>query len=417
MNAHIITIGDELLIGQVVDTNSAWLGEKLAELGVLVDKIISIHDDQSEIIKQLEISCRETDLVILSGGLGPTRDDITKTSLAAFLGVPMVFNQDAYDGIVRYLARHGREPVDAIRAHSYFPEGTVFLRNDMGTAPGMVFQRDRCTLISVPGVPYEMKFIMEQEGFELIRALNKDNRVIITNTILTAGEFEARLSDRLKDITDQLPDHISIAFLPNLNQVRLRLTAKGNDRKSLQEEVNNYSSMIEERLGIQVFGHGKENLALAVGKLMLERGLDFSTADSCTGGYLAHLVTSNAGSSAYYKGSVIAYSNELKAKILGVPDEILSHFGAVSEQTVREMVKGCLKSCGTDLAVAVSGIAGPDGGTEEKPVGLVWLAAGNREKVVSKKIQMSKDRIKHIQASAIHALDLLRIFVLENYPS
>ena len=414
MNAHIITIGNELLIGQVIDTNSAWLGENLTAIGVKVDRILSIPDEQDDIIGQLEASSREADLIILSGGLGPTKDDITKTSLAAFLGVEMVYNHDVYQSIVRYLEKHGRKPVDAIYHHAHFPEGTVFLQNEMGTAPGMVFRKNNCVIISVPGVPYEMQFIMENEGFELIRTLDSENH-IVQKTILTVGEFEARLSDRIKDIVDALPDHFTLAFLPNLNQVRLRLTAFGKDREKLEEELEYHCRKIEDRLGEQVFGYGKTSLAEAVGRLLIEKKLKLSTAESCTGGYLSHLITSVPGSSAYYQGSIISYSNEIKEKMLGVQGTTLEKFGAVSEETVREMVAGSLDRLGTDLAVAVSGIAGPDGGTPDKPVGTIWMACGNREITVTKKIQLGKDRIKNIQSAAIHALDLLRLFLIK-YP-
>lgn len=414
MNAHIITIGDELLIGQVIDTNSAWIGEQLTELGVQVDMILSIRDVESEIIKHLEASCLQADLVIVSGGLGPTKDDITKTSIAKMLGKKMAFNIDVYDAIVRYLEKHGRKPVDAIKHHSYFPEGTIFLQNNMGTAPGMVFKKGNCTLISVPGVPYEMKFIMENEGLDLIKALNSGDH-IVKKTILTVGEFEARLSDRIADIVNEMPDHMSIAFLPNLNQVRLRLTGKGKDKDKLKREIQEISSQIEGRLGLQVFGEGKENLAQALGKLLIKNHLTMSTAESCTGGYLAHLITSNEGSSDYFWGSIVSYSNELKKNLLQVSEATLSQHGAVSEETVLEMLKGVLETTQTDVAISVSGIAGPGGGTPEKPVGTIWMACGNRHKSVTKKILVAKDRIKNIQSGAIHALDLLRLFILENY--
>lgn len=411
MNAQIITIGDELLIGQVVDTNSAWLGEHLTASGIKVDKIISIQDEENEIIRTIKKSTGEVDIVIVSGGLGPTKDDITKSSIAKFLGVEMLFNQDIYDKIIEYLHKHGRKAVDAIKQHALFPEGTIFLENIMGTAPGMVFYKNNCLIISVPGVPYELKYIMENEGFPLIRSKNKGLHIRST-TILTAGEFEARLSDRLNDIVEALPSHFSIAFLPNLNQVRLRLTARGENPDLLEKELADRVGEITSRLGKQVFGFGKETLAEVLGKKVLEKGLSISTAESCTGGYLSHLITSVSGSSAYYKGSVIAYSNEIKMKLLNVKPTTLSRHGAVSEETVIEMVKGVLASMNTDLGIAVSGIAGPDGGSPDKPVGTIWIACGDRSGIITKKVLLAKDREKNIQSSAIHALDLMRHFLM-----
>lgn len=414
MTAHIITIGNELLIGQVIDSNSAWLGESLTEIGVQVERIVSIPDEEQDIVDQLKISTQYADIVIISGGLGPTKDDITKTSLAKFLGVDMQFNQDVYDNIVEYLKKHDRPVPDVIRSHAYFPDGTVFLKNDMGTAPGMVFRKNGATILSVPGVPYEMKFIMENEGLPLIAAMNNKLH-IVQKTILTVGEFEARLSERLKEVVDALPPHFSIAFLPNLNRVRLRLTAKGNDRGKLERELEEQENKIKAILGRQIFGYGKQTLEQVVGELLLKNNLHLATAESCTGGYVAHLITSIPGSSRYFKGSVIAYSNEVKMTELEVAPTTLEQHGAVSEQTVQEMVKGVLKTINSDIGLAVSGIAGPDGGTPEKPVGTIWLACGNQEKIVTKKIKLGKDRLKNIQSSAIHALDLLRQFLLDQY--
>jgi nicotinamide-nucleotide amidase len=414
MNAQIITIGDELLIGQVVDTNSAWLGEKLTEAGIKVSKILSIQDEDSEIVQHLQAACKEADIVILSGGLGPTKDDITKASIARFLNREMHFNQDVYDGIEAYLERHGRKPGESIKYQCFFPTDTIFLQNNMGTAPGMVFKQGTTTIISVPGVPYEMKYIMENEGLPLLKAMNTSEH-ILQKTILTAGVFEAMLSDRLSDIIDNFPDFLSIAFLPNLNQVRLRLTVRGKDKELLQKELDFQSFKIIERLGNQVFGFGKITLAESLGALLIKRNLMLSTAESCTGGYLAHLITSNAGSSDYYNGSIISYSNELKMNILGVHADTLEKHGAVSEPTVTEMVRGALLTTGSDVAISISGIAGPGGGSEEKPVGTIWMAVGNKNKVVTKTIKLSKDRIKNIQSAAIHALDLARLFILEEY--
>lgn len=414
MNAHIIAIGDELLIGQVINTNAAWLGEKLTEIGIHVAKMLVIPDEETAIVDQLEKSCAEASIVIVSGGLGPTKDDITKTAICRFLGSSMVFNEDVHQLILNYLKRQGREPNPLIREHCYFPKETVFLKNNMGTAPGMAYRYKDALIISVPGVPYEMRFIMENEGIELIKALD-DGQIILSKTILTAGEFEARLAHRIQDITDAMPAHISIAFLPNINQVRLRLTVRGTDQASMEKELDEFVNRIEERLGDQVFGHGKESLPEVVGKLLLKNDLTMSTAESCTGGFLAHKITEIPGSSAYYCGSIISYSNEVKMNLLDVKKETLENFGAVSEQTVREMVAGLLEKTGTDIAVAVSGIAGPDGGTEEKPVGTIWLACGNREKTVAKKITLAKDRLKNIEGAAMHALDMLRHFILSEY--
>jgi nicotinamide-nucleotide amidase len=414
MRAHIITIGNELLIGQVIDSNSAWLGENLTSLGISVEKIISIPDETQVIVDQLETSTQEADFVLISGGLGPTKDDITKTSIAHFLGVDMVFNQDVYDSIVRYLKKLDRPVPDIIHRHAEFPEGTIFLQNKVGSAPGMVFQKNGALIISVPGVPYEMRSIMENEGFSLISAKNNSIH-IIQKTILTIGEFEARLSERLNDVVEALPPYFSIAFLPNLNRVRVRLTAKGRDREKLEREMSDQVEKIKAVLGQQVFGFGKSSIEESIGKQLLQKHLTLSTAESCTGGYIAHLITSVPGSSRYFKGSIVAYSNEVKQKMLNVKTQTLADHGAVSEETVVEMVKGVVAATRTDIGISISGIAGPDGGSPEKPVGTIWMACGNERKIVTKKLQLGKDRLKNIEASAIHALDLLRLFIMDEY--
>ena len=405
--AYLITIGDELLIGQVIDTNSAWIADKLAQTGYKVKKIISIADEEQEIIDTLREAEKKAALVITTGGLGPTVDDITKRSFAKYLGVEMVFNKDFYEKVKAYVAKRGHQLDDMLYRYSFFPAGTVFLKNSTGTAPGMLFKKNNTTIISLPGVPHEMKSIMKEEVLPMLEK-NQSDFYIFKTTILTAGEIEAAIANKLDDIVKEMPEYISIAYLPNLGRVRIRLTAKGKDKNLLKSKLDYYARLIEERLGSLVFGHDDETLEAVIGKLLMKKNMMLGTAESCTGGMIAHKITSVAGSSRYYKGSIIAYSNEVKNKVLNVSNETLEKYGAVSEQTVVEMVKGTLELINCDIAIATSGIAGPGGGTESKPVGTIWLACGTKDNMVTKKLQLGKNRLKNIETSTILALDILR---------
>ncbi len=416
MKVQIITIGDEILIGQIVDTNSAWMGQLLNQNGAEVIKIDSIGDDYELIQQTLKQAIHYADIVLITGGLGPTKDDITKKALADYFGVSLSFHEPSYERILKIFERIGRKTTEAHRQQCYMPDNATLLHNKMGSAPGMWFEHDNTVIISMPGVPYEMKYIMEYEVIPRLRE-RFPMKPIFHRTILTVGEGESRIADRIADIEDNLPNHIKLAFLPSLGMVRLRLTARGEQEETLKHELQKYSKAIEDRIPELIFGYEKESLSEVVGRLLKQHDLYLATAESCTGGYIAHQITSIPGSSDYFKGSIIAYANEIKMAQLGVKESTLKEHGAVSEPTVVEMVSGTLRLLNTDIAVAVSGIAGPGGGTPEKPVGTVWLAVGNQEQTITRKLSLGKDRIKNIEYASVQALNMIRQFVVEQYNS
>lgn len=413
MNVHIITIGDELLIGQIIDTNSAKMAQLLLEIGAKVTGRTAVGDDHEAIIRSLRSATKQADIVLVTGGLGPTKDDVTKKAIADFYGVGFVFHQPTLDRLNQILERLNRPMTDAFRSQCLMPQNATVLPNKMGSAPGMWFEENGKALASMPGVPFEMEYLMQQEVLPRLQA--KFNAMPTAHrTLFTAGEGESTLAEYLKDFEENLPPQVKLAYLPSIARVRLRLTVSDPDAgfvaKTLDEKFREMEDLIPRKV---IAGYGDDSLESVIGDILKEKKLTLSTAESCTGGYLAHLITSVPGSSAYFMGSVVSYANELKMNQLGVREATLREHGAVSEQTVREMVAGAIRLLGTDVAIATSGIAGPDGGTPEKPVGTVWLAVGNKERTVTRKLQLSKNRLINIQYSAYYALNLLRLFLME----
>ncbi len=407
MNVHLITIGDEILIGQIIDTNSAWMGRELNYHGIRINGISTVGDDEADIEYALSHGLREADAVLMTGGLGPTKDDITKKVLAQFVGTELRLHEPTFERIQRFFERLGRKTTEAHRLQSYLPASSEVLVNRMGTAPGMWLEHEGKVIVSMPGVPYEMEYLMEHE---VIPRLKKRYRPtpIVHQTLLTAGIGESHIAERIADLEEALPPHIKLAYLPNLGQVRLRLSARGLDEAQLQRELEQEMQKIRNRLSDIVFGQGTERLEEVVGRQLKEQGLQLCTAESCTGGYLSHLITSVPGSSAYFKGGIIAYSNELKMNELGVHSATLEEHGAVSEATVREMAEGARQRYGTDIAIAVSGIAGPGGGSEEKPVGTIWMAVSTPQFTEAFLLKAGKDRLKNIQYAGSHGLNFIR---------
>jgi len=414
MKVHILTVGDEILIGQIVDTNSAWMAQQLNAIGAKVTGITSVEDTRESITTGLKQALQEVDAVLMTGGLGPTKDDITKKTIADFFGVNMYFDESSYNRLQRLFERFGIEPNESHRVQCYMPTNANLLINKMGTAPGMWFDHEDKVIISMPGVPYEMKYLMEYEVLPKLKA-RFPMMPIQHRTIMTVGAGESMIAERIASVEEGLPAHIKLAFLPNLGQVRLRLSGRGGDEATLSQELDRWVKEIEELIPELIYGYDEHKLQAAVGDLLKERSLTLSTAESCTGGYLAHLITSISGSSAYFQGSVIAYANEVKTKQLGVSSSTLEEHGAVSEETVKEMVQGLLGLLETDIGIAISGIAGPTGGTADKPVGTIWLAVGNQEAIHTKKLQLTKDREKNIQYTAVVGLNMIRRFVIKSY--
>ncbi len=412
MKVHLITVGDEILIGQVVDTNSAWMARQLNLAGARIVGITTVGDDDEDIRKSLAEALKEADAVLMTGGLGPTKDDITKKALAQFFGVEMVFHEPTWKRINRFFEHLGRSTTAAHRQQCYMPDNAILLHNKMGTAPGMWFEHEGKIIISMPGVPYEMEYLVEHEAIPRLKEYFP-GQPIAHRTILTAGEGESRIAEKLESIEEELPSHIKLAYLPNLGQVRIRLSATGPDEAALSRELDHYAELVKERLDGLIFGYETDRLEAAVGRILQEQGKMLVTAESCTGGYLAHLITSVPGSSSYFKGSIVAYANEVKTKQLKVKPETIEAHGAVSEQTVIEMVKGAISLLNADVAIAISGVAGPGGGTPEKPVGTIWIAVGDGERIISRRIYAGKDRMKNIEYASAHALNFVRQFLLQ----
>jgi nicotinamide-nucleotide amidase len=406
MLAEIITIGDEILIGQIVDTNSAWMAQQLNHIGIHVKQISSVSDDRQHILTALAEAARRADIILITGGLGPTKDDITKKTLAEYFGVGLIENADALRSVLRIFERYNRPLLEINRMQADVPENCEVIINKNGTAPGMWFNSDGKIYVSMPGVPFEMMYMMEEAVIPKIQALFK-LPVIIHKTILTVGEGESFLAEKIADIEDQLPTHIKLAYLPKPGQVRLRLSGHGDNEAILRDEVNEFASKIIERTGDIVVAVEDIPLEKAILNFMAGRDLTLSVAESCTGGYLSHLLTQHAGSSKVFFGGAVSYSYELKESILGVRNETLWQYGAVSEETATEMVEGALLNFKSDYAIAVTGIAGPDGGTADKPVGTVWIGVASAKKTIVKKFTFGSRRQQNIERSATMALAML----------
>jgi nicotinamide-nucleotide amidase len=411
MKATIISIGDELLIGKTINTNAAFIGEKLELLGIQIREVITISDDREAIQSAIRRSFDNSDIIIMTGGLGPTKDDITKNVLADFFGSTMITDERQLGRIKAYFERRERMINELNEGVTQIPSNAQPLDNEKGTAAGMWFEEDGRILISMPGVPNEMRHMLKEQVLPRLRT-ELSLPVIIHKHLLTSGVGESQLSAMLEDLESSLPSHIRLAYLPSIGQVKLRLTARGTHRDELEKQIEEWTSRFIPVLGKYFFGQDDSDLSMAVGELLKEKTETVGTAESCTGGNLAHLITSVSGSSTYFKGSVVCYANEVKQELLGVSEDTLKMHGAVSEATVEQMVKGLIDLLNVDYAMATSGIAGPGGGTKEKPVGTVWVAVGNRQKVHARKFHFPLGRLEHIEFTSITALEMLRRFIL-----
>ena len=416
MTAYLLTIGDEILIGQVVDTNSVWLSQQFNLNGIRVVGKATVSDTHEAIFNAVSAAMEVADIVITTGGLGPTKDDITKKVLAELFESDMEFHQATYDFISDYFQKIGRKVPDAMRHQATLPTKAEILPNGVGSAPGMWFDLDGKAVVSLPGVPHEMKHLITEQVLPRIKS-RFATKPLVHRTILTCGEGESAIAERLEQFENDLPKHIKLAYLPSTGQVRLRLSGVWNgaadvDGESLLEaEVNGFTEELKAILGPLVFGEGKQTLPEVVGALLLEKGLTLGSAESCTGGHVAHQITTIPGSSAWYPGSVVTYSYELKTMLLGVKPETLATHGAVSEECVVEMSEGLLKRLGCDVSVAISGIAGPGGGLPNKPVGTVWMAVSDKNRTVAKLYTFGQDRLKNIERSSTYALNMVRRFL------
>lgn len=414
LNAAIVTIGDELLIGQVIDTNSAWIAQELNKAGIWLKLRLSVGDNRQDIIKALDAAAAEAQIIIITGGLGPTADDITKPVLCEYFGGKMVMHEATLQRI-KYLFEHvlKRPLIERNIKQAEVPDVCTVLPNEHGTAPGMWFEKEGKVFVSLPGVPHEMTGLMEKE---VIPRLKKTFTMpfISHRTLTTAGIGESFMAETIKEWEAALPENIKLAYLPNYGMLRLRITGIGQDELQLNQQLDNEFAKLKMQVQEWLVTDRDETIQMTLSRILRAQNKSLATAESCTGGYIAHLITSIPGASSNFKGTVVSYDNEIKTQVLKVSPESLRSSGAVSEEVVKQMAEGALLLMNSDYAIATSGIMGPDGGTPEKPVGTVWIAAGNKEKVIAQKFHFRFDRLRNIELTAATALNLLRKFIMEN---
>jgi nicotinamide-nucleotide amidase len=407
VHAEIITVGDEILYGQIVDTNSAWMGTQLTQIGIKVKQITSISDTTSHIIAALDDAKTRADIILITGGLGPTKDDLTKDVLTAYFKTELKLHKPSLADITEIFKARGIEVSELNRQQAFLPANCTPVRNVLGTAPGMWFEENGKVIVSMPGVPFEMKRMMNDIVLPQLKEYFKTPE-IIHRVVQTFGIPESTLSDTLENWELALPAHIKLAYLPYLGGVRLRLTGQGESIGQLEMELDEQVAQLSQIIPKYIFAYGEVSLEEAVGNMLRERNLTIATAESCTGGYLAHKFTSISGSSAYYIGSVVAYHDHIKVEQLDVKPETLQKHGAVSEATVCEMAENVRKKLKTNIGIAASGIAGPGGGSAEKPVGTVWIAYSDKNGTKAKLINFNKNRMLNIEYTAMAALNLIR---------
>jgi len=410
VTAEIIAIGDELLYGQIMDTNSHWISQELDAIGVRVVRKTTVGDNRNDILAAFEAASQRAHLILITGGLGPTQDDLTKPLLAEYFGCEIVEVPEAVAAVSQYFTRRGREmtPLNILQGH--LPSCCTYVPNEVGTAPGMWFEQKGCYWMSMPGVPHEMKKLIKDFVLPKLSTVF-ELPVIYHKLIKTVGIGESLLADLIKDWENALPSHIRLAYLPSLGHVKLRLTAFGENKAHLRQEVEQQIQAVLPSISSYIYGYNEDTLEAVVGKLLKQVGQTVAVAESCSGGFISHTLTTVPGSSAYFKGAVVPYQNEGKQAILGVKAETLAQHGAVSEQTVREMASGVRTLFGAHFGLASSGIAGPDGGTPEKPVGTVWIACAGEGFVETKKLQLTQDRMINIQLTGVAVMNLLRICI------
>ncbi len=413
MQAEIITIGDEILIGQIVDTNSAWMAQQLNLAGIRVKQITSVSDDEQHILQALKEAENRADVILITGGLGPTKDDITKKTLATYFNCGWRFDEQVFEDVSRIFARFGRKVTDVNRLQAQVPDCCTTIRNSKGTAPGMWFERNGKVFVSMPGVPSEMKGIMKNDVIPLL-CKKYETPFILHRTILTQGVGESMLAQIISDWEDALPAHFKLAYLPAFSQVRLRLTAVGKQEHLLKAEADELIEKLKPLIHEHIFGYENESLEEVVGALLRERKSSLATAESFTGGAIAAALTSISGSSDYYQGSVVSYANSIKVNELGVSEGDLKKFGAVSQQVAEQMAQGVKQKFNTDYAISTTGIAGPSGGSEAKPVGTAWIAIAGPNGVVSVKYAFGEQREAIIQRATYTALNMLRKTILKD---
>lgn len=412
VTAELLTIGDEILYGQIVDTNSQWMSVELTNIGVKIVRKTSVGDQEQEILTAFAEAEKRADIVLITGGLGPTSDDITKPCLAKYFNCELEINQEALAEVTEFFKSRGRELTEMNRQQAALPTACVKITNPVGTAPGMWFEKGNKVFMSMPGVPHEMKRMISEQVIPRIKQ-KYELPVIYHKVIRTIGQGESFLAEKIADWEKSLPSHIKLAYLPSLGEVKLRLTCFGSSLAPLEQEAEVLTEKLRERIGQFIYAYGEEPIEVAIGKLLREHKLTLSIAESCTGGNVSQMITSVPGSSEYFQGSIIPYSYDVKMSQLDVREETLTTYGAVSEQTIKEMATLVRQKFNTSIGIATSGIAGPGGATPDKPVGTVWIAYADGTRVITKKLQLSKERHLNIQLSSMAVLNLLRLGIKE----
>jgi nicotinamide-nucleotide amidase len=407
IKAEIITIGDEILYGQITDTNTQWISAELDKIGIKTIRKSSVGDSEEAILEIFEESSKRADIVIVTGGLGPTKDDITKKTFCKYFNTELVINPQALADVTAFFKLRGRELSDLNKGQGEIPANATFIQNTMGTAPGMWFEQDEVVYISMPGVPFEMKGMMT---LTLLPKLQEHFKTpsIFHKVIRTVGIGESYLAEMIEMWEDALPEHIKLAYLPSVGNVKLRLTGFGENLNILENQVEEQLQKILPTIQEYIYGFGNDELEEVVGRLLIKNKQTVSVAESCTGGYLGHQFTKVSGSSAYFIGGILSYDNAAKINQLGVKEETLNTYGAVSEKTVIEMSENVRKLMGTTYGLATSGIAGPSGGTPEKPVGTIWIAIATENKTITKQLTLGGSREQNIHLTTINILNLLR---------
>ena len=406
VKAKLISIGDELLIGQVVNTNAAWLGKILTNNGIEVISTLTIGDGEKDIVEALD-ACADAEIIVMTGGLGPTADDITKPTLCKYFGTELEFCQDAYDNVMSIFKLRGYQMTERNRGQAYIPKSCTYIPNRYGTAPCMWFEKGKSVFISMPGVPFEMKNVFEQEILPKLLSHFKVTPYI-SKVVMTTGVGESFLADKIKDWENALPDFLSLAYLPQYGMVRLRLDGRHPDREFLQKTIDNEIDKLSQLIGEFIFGYDETPIAEAVLDKLKAVGKTLSSAESCTGGTIAKMITAIPGSSEVFKGTVVSYATSVKEEVLGVNHADVEKYTVVSQQVAEQMAAGVRALLKTDYAVATTGVAGPSGGTDENPVGTVWIAVAGPNGVVSKKCNFGKDRGNNIERASITALEMVR---------
>jgi nicotinamide-nucleotide amidase len=414
LSAEIVTIGDELLIGQIVNTNAAWIAERLNEIGIPVLRMTTVGDDRDEILQSFRRAWDENTVVIVTGGLGPTHDDISKACVAEFFGRGLALNEEVLRQVEERFRKYGYAKMPEVnRGQALVPEGFTALANDRGTAPGLLLSDSGKTFVILPGVPFEMQGLMTGHVLPHLRQQHAGRlKVIRHRIILTTGIGESSLAEKIGDVKTFLPDGVTLAFLPSHGSVRLRISAHGASEEEVLELIGGVEEHIRSRAAKYIYGEDSDTLELSVVRLLAENRKTVATAESCTGGMVAARLTSIDGASAVMMGSIVAYDNAVKQNVLHVPENVLREHGAVSEESARAMAEGVRELLKTDYAVSVTGIAGPGGGTPEKPVGTVWIAVSSQDETTARLFHFADDREKNRERATVAALEMLRQTVL-----